>query len=136
MTFTPFSTPEAALAACEAAGLQPLVGSDHQFGTTYGVCPPGFSTYIHRYGDRDFLAWCNGYFRMVALRQAAGWEYPKPYGWRSPDGTSEDEWASNNWPLPEVAWFADWFCDHPDAALDAGVGPNAPAPSPGTSMRP
>lgn len=89
MTFTPFETPEAALAACESAGLQPLVGSDHQFGTKYGVCPPGFSTYINCYGDRDFLAWCNGHFRMVAMRQAAGWELMGSFGWLSPDGLDE-----------------------------------------------
>lgn len=63
MIYTPFTSPEAALAACEAAGLQPLHGPDHQFGTKYGVCPPGFATYINCYGDWDFLAWCNWYFR-------------------------------------------------------------------------
>lgn len=66
MTFTPFETPEAALAACESAGLQPLVGSDHQFGTKYGVCPPGFQQYINCYGDQDFLAWCNSFFKSQA----------------------------------------------------------------------
>lgn len=59
MTFTSI---DRALAACEDAGLQPLVGSDHQFGTKYGVCPPGFQQYINCYGDRQFLAWCNEYF--------------------------------------------------------------------------
>lgn len=63
MTFTPFTTPEAAFEACEAAGLQPLRGTDHQFGTKYGVCPSGFERYINCYGDRDFLAWCNEFFR-------------------------------------------------------------------------
>lgn len=66
MIFTPFTSPEAAYKACEAAGLQPLRSPDHQFGTKYGVCPPGFSRYINCYGDRDFLAWCNDYFRLGA----------------------------------------------------------------------
>lgn len=125
MIFTPFETPEAALAACEAAGLQPLVGSDHQCGTKYGVCPPGFSSYINCYGDRDFLAWCNGHFRMVAMREAAGWEFRRPVGWVSPDDLTEDDWTEEERPFPEDEGFADWFRTyyHYDA-LDAGAAPN------------
>lgn len=134
MIFTPFETHEAALEACEAAGLQPLVGSDHQFGTKYGVCPPDFERYINCYGDKDFLAWCNGHFRTVAYRKAAGWEQIGSLGWVAPDNTGEADWADEGLPFPEDENFAEWFSAYYHyAALEAGVEPNpypnAPAPN-------
>lgn len=74
------------------------------------------------------------YDRMVEQRLAAGWDFDPDYGWGSPDGLTESEWADKGWPFPEDPEFADWFSTfyHYDA-LDEGVEPNpypnAPAPS-------
>lgn len=59
MTFT---TPEAALAACEAAGLEPLTGFDYPNGTRYSVFFPGASGYSTFFSDAQFLGWANAYF--------------------------------------------------------------------------
>lgn len=102
------TTPEAAFAACEASGLEPLRGSDHQFGTKYGVLLPGFDRYVNIYTDESFLRFCNHYFRVVAIRQAAGWELKGRLGWISPEGDTEAEWAEEGLPFPEDPGYADW----------------------------
>lgn len=106
---TTLTSPEAAFAACEAAGLEPLRGSDHQFGTKYGVFLPGAERYLNFYGDEAFLRWFNYYDRLLTLRKAAGWTLTKPHGWLSPDGLTELEWSEEDLPFPEDDGFADWF---------------------------
>lgn len=69
---------------------------------------------------------------MVNRRLDAGWDFDPEYGWASPDGVNESDWADNGWPMPEDAEFSDWFrATYHHDALDAGVEcnpyPNAPA---------
>lgn len=108
MTFTPFTTVEQALQACEEARLEPLTGFDYPDGKRYSVCLDGqhYQTY---FGERQFLGWCNAHFRMVDLRRAAGWSLTKPWGWLAPDGTTEEEWIENHWPLPEDPEYDEWI---------------------------
>lgn len=49
------------------------------------------------------------YDRMVERRLAAGWDLDPDYGWASPDGITESEWADKGWPFPEDDEFADWL---------------------------
>lgn len=78
--------------------------------------------YIDCYGDQQFLDWCNNYFRMLELRKAAGWAFIPLWGWRSPDGMTEEEWVECGRPFPEDDDFAAWFNTvyHYDAC-DEGV---------------
>lgn len=128
-----FSTPEAAFAACEAAGLEPLQGSDHQFGRKYGVFLPGFDHYINIYTDASFLRFCDHYFRVVELRNAAGWELKGRLGWFSPEGDTEAEWAEEGRPFPEDPDYAGWASAYWHyEALDNDLDPEAailPTPS-------
>ena len=47
--------------------------------------------------------------RVTTARFAAGWEGDEG-GWYSPEGISESNWANEDWPFPEDANFASWFC--------------------------
>lgn len=60
-----FRTTDEALAACEAAGLEPLKGPDYPDGNRYSVIIPGCRRYNTYYGDKQFLAWANAYFPAV-----------------------------------------------------------------------
>lgn len=118
MTFTPFTSPEAALEACEAAGLEPLQGCDYPTGNKYAVFLPGFERYINCYGDAQFLSWANSYFRMRHLRITAGWTFNRTVGWVSPDGFTEMEWCEQNHPFPEDEDFEP--TPYPNAPAQAG----------------
>ena len=57
--------------------------------------------------------------RVATARFAAGWEGDEG-GWYSPDGVTEYSWANEDWPFPEDANFASWFCaTYHYEALDA-----------------
>lgn len=120
-----FVNPQAAFEACEAAGLDPLRGHDHQFVTKYGVLLPGFDRYVNIYTDEGFLRFCNNYFRVFAIRQAANWELRGRLGWFSPDGGSEAEWVEEGFPFPEDPDYAAWASTywHYDA-LDNDIPPD------------
>lgn len=62
---------------------------------------------------------------MVDRRLAAAWDFDPEYGWASPEGINESDWADEGWPFPEDEDFPGWFITyyHYDA-LDAGVEPN------------
>ena len=47
--------------------------------------------------------------RVATARLAAGWDGDEG-GWASPDGVSEYAWEMEDWPFPEDAAFASWFC--------------------------
>lgn len=121
MTFTPFTTPEDALLACEMEGYQPLMGPDYPSGNRYSVCINNrqYETY---FGDQQFLGWCNAHFALLHKRKSAGWEFSRFVGWRAPDGTLEADWLENGWPCPEDQGYEEWYLAafHYDA-LDEGV---------------
>lgn len=139
----PFLSATEATAACQAIGLDTTfqIGLDTTFQTNglgvngywiTEVHTPQRSTYSC-YGDADFLAWANAYFRdIVAIRRAAGWTTHFT-GWLSPEGDTETEWINTGLPLPEDASFADWFLAYyHHEALDNGIDPTTLNPYPDT----
>lgn len=68
--------------------------------------------------------------RIATARHAAGWDGDEG-GWYSPDGVSESAWELEDWPFPEDAAFASWFCaTYHYEALDQGLDPSTLNPYP------
>lgn len=58
-----FTTPEAAIAACEAAGLEPRIQHGGLGETSYWVYLHG--AYNSYWGEAQFLGWANAYFKAL-----------------------------------------------------------------------